>query len=1638
MYKNEGKMFKNKVLTETTGFVTLICVGTLALPTNLKAYYLPPVSFSEMYRLAQSGDVEALRASVRRGLNIDTINQNGDTGLCIAARRRDTYTYNAFRAAGANPHHPCVQRIDYYNDFLISSKAVPITATPREAYGAIGKETYKISSTTWWILGGLAVGGGIAALAMGGGGGGGSSSSEKSSESGIGNVIGSSGSTLKTTSGLATNSSELSVGNSNLSEVAGINFNKDVISAAKSLNIALKAENGGQYINTADTTINIGAGGAGLVAVNNSKVINNGYLKSTETDFNASAGMMASNNSEAINNGKGIIDGTGANGIDLKFSGYNENNLIIGMYADTSSKITNNGDIKGSATQAISDPTAENKNNSENSSSSGSTTAVTTSGNGTIVGMETMIINANKDSSGNTIYAINGENGNISLSAGEGISSGTDVKLNIIGMSSFLDDSFLNGSKNIQRAEKSFLENNGNITLSYTGSYSAAAENTLRKGLGGIVGIRADANTTGVNNGNINIKLTDTTSSAANSVDVAAAMQSVHSGNITNKNNIKITTSSTNARITYGMMAVEGDGSVSGLYTENKQTLDNIGTIIMNASNSYAMSSFNGGTVVNNGTITIGNQNDSNFGKNTAMYGSGDSFLTTLKNNGTINVYSQNSYAMRNDFSGGNVISNDGIIFISNSAKGSNVFGGNYSKIINNGTIQYKPAASNTSGSSGSSGSSTTGGTVGDNLNLTINQHVMDTKSPTVSSVTSSGNEQALNNGTIITETSNTSAMSVETSQGSAINNNIITVAANNLKDNGVNAGMYLSADTEKSAKIVNNGQININTSYSVGMGSASSYNSRIENAENGVINLNADKTIGLYASGNSNLFNNGTINVNSDDSIAIFSAGTGTGQNSAHISNSIINVKGKNAIIYQINGSAELNQNGRINIDDSVKSTATYYYVNGSLTLKNIDLGIDSGNFVKMGSQGNGTLTIDETTSLSISKQGTIINAENGATSITNKGTLSLPSGSRSYVMLLDKSAKAENYGTINVNGETNYGVYIKSGEFSNKSISTGSEQPTINVKGNKNYGIFAINDAKITNEGNINVSGNDNYGLFSQSSEDITNSGTITLTGSNNYGIYSVAEGKIINSGYINVQGSGNIGIYTSQANVENNGTISVSSGSTGIKAEKAGLVKNNGVINGSGTDIDQPSDETSQASLAAKNFLQVKTKGIIKNNGLITAQSFNFDDSNDGSGQIVVGKNGTYKAQSLSGTVVADADISQNGFNTVYRNDNSFIGKDNGLNIISGSYLFNAQKVQNSNGNTDVVMTMKSFNDVIDNQEFADYLTENYQARKGEETFNLLKGATTAQSFTTIKNREFGFSMLPNLAKQDLDILNNVNRAINDDVLVSTTENSRAKVNVLTYQQKIGNKQEVSGYKDMVKAVYGFNDYQTADKWRVGFGAAAARSDTKFNDNSKRYNNMLEIFAPLTYVNDNFRAMTKPLIGFGKGHYRRFGGSNIYKADLTNYYYGINTEARKTYDLDAAQLEPTIGFNVTNMRIDGIKESNNGLKTDDDNVLSAQSVIGLDIKKDFELTENQAISLTAGGKYFYEFGNKYSTQATLGDLINSYKIESNRLQRNSGLLTVKAQYENKNLAISASLNKPLEQKNNTYYLFNLGYKF
>ncbi len=83
---------------------------------------LKPMSFEEMYEVASNGEIGALKTAVRRGLDINTTNQDGDTGLCVAIKHWDYRAYNAFRAAGALPQTPCTTNIprEHYEDFIDS------------------------------------------------------------------------------------------------------------------------------------------------------------------------------------------------------------------------------------------------------------------------------------------------------------------------------------------------------------------------------------------------------------------------------------------------------------------------------------------------------------------------------------------------------------------------------------------------------------------------------------------------------------------------------------------------------------------------------------------------------------------------------------------------------------------------------------------------------------------------------------------------------------------------------------------------------------------------------------------------------------------------------------------------------------------------------------------------------------------------------------------------------------------------------------------------------------------------------------------------------------------------------------------------------------------------------------------------------------------------------------------------------------------------------------------------------------------------------------------------------------------------------------------------------------------------------
>ena len=1581
-------MFDGALLRKTVCLTTVFSFAFANLPGTAHAYgyRLIPESFEEMYALAQNGRVEALRSSINRGLNIDVMNSNGDTGLCVAARRHDFYTYNAFRAAGANPRHPCTQNISDYENFIHSSRAVSVTSTPRAAYSTIGHEEYRVSPNIWWWIGGAALIGGGVALAVGGGGGGGSSSNSGSSGGGgddptedynsLGAIVGSNGTISSSVSGSSSNNSTYyDVKNSKTEQISKVDLNSDILENTKYLDVVLNAKNSGKYTNTIDTVLKIGDGVVGMSAVKNSYVNNFGFINIDS--YNASIGMIASEGSTATNHGRGIISSGSSgeelnnNGIALNFSGYDTSNTLIGMYADTKSTIQNYGDIKGTAIKSSQEKQTDDSNTNIGEEKVSAT-------NGALIGMEAMIVNDGKDLNKDTIRVTNESSGKINLSAGDSGTTDETIKVSLTGMGSFLDNGFMNGSKDIKRAENIVMRNMGNITLGYTGNYIPSSDSSLRKGTGGIVGMRADANTTAYNHNSINLYL-DEYSEGSSSIDVSAGMQSLHGGNLYNNKDayINIVTSAGNARKNYGMLSVEGAGNVSELYTDSKQNISNSGNISIQASNSFGMASFNGGILKNSGNIVLGKPETTTlYQKNIGMYGYGKSKETTMENTGIIDIYSHDSVAMQNDFAGGTSIYNKGTINIYESATNSYVFGGAYSEAHNSKIINYYANSTGTPSSEGTKINpfANYSISIGNSAISTSGKSILDESSSTTSSTT----ERIYNDkdSTINIEGSSfISAMYVEKNeseektQGKAYNNGTININDNSNKSATNSIGMYLGENSINNANITNNGIINTNSKFSAAMASSSSENASVINT--GTISTNKTFSLGIYSKDFTNIQNSGTLNINGDYSVGIYT--TGNTGSSTIFNDANINVGTKDiaaeysyGIYADGNSWHNITNNGIINTYTKERGIAIY-----SAAENNTD---DKANYVS----NKGTINVFNSDSYGIYVENDIY-VTNKENAFINLGTIE-NSVSNSYGIYsafiaedFDYEPKGEiiNNGDINIYSSKNnpsYGIYSGSALVKNRGH--------INVI---NGIAISGSNMEFINEANCSVSANNANAISGINKT--TNFGNISATNGN--GIFATNPKQIINNGDITITEDGN-GIYVIVSSVEDEVEII-----------------NNGTIN----------VDTGYAIYIVKNYELNKEESQEGDIKIITYT----DNTTVEAGGADVKYTGACEPHCINGEVVYESTTASTSSVSM-----SLLSSDN-----------NVEDIVFSNNNS---LSDKK----IDNPQVAQFLAENYSAQKGDDVFSTLKSATNSTQFNGYVNKELGFNMIPNLTEQSLETEKTVNSELNENLISPTNKNSRHQVNVLTYKNKVDAKHNISGYKDKVIAAYGFTDKAINDKFRLGFALSAIRLDSDFDDNSSRYNNLLEVSAPVIFNNSNLSMLFKPKAGFALGRYRRTAVNKTYKAKTKEFYYGFDSSVRNRFNLDYVLLEPNVGFNFTGLYNDNIKESNNGLKIKDSNTISAPAYLGLDIKKEFIFNGFNSLSLIAGGKYYHEFGEKDTRRATFDNMIGYYDITSNRLQRNYGLLSLKTVYSYKELTVSASANAPLKQKHNLYYMFNLGYNF
>ncbi|MBO5039252.1 MAG: hypothetical protein J6C85_07370 [Alphaproteobacteria bacterium] len=1566
---------------------------------------LSPQNFNKMYWLATKGKIGILREAVNRGLNIDSVNPNGDTGLCIAIKRNDYIAYNSFRMSGANTRHPCTYKIyKEYQAFLESNKTV-------HADAIVGNEEslyYNVSDRNWtpWILGGLGVAG--AAIALGSGGGGGSGGGHVAEEvkpvyMGLTSYQNNYGRLVS--EGSAENSAVIDGRNPEGANVVNkISFLPDMLDNAAYLKTAVKAVNGASFVNNEGGKIELSNAAVGLAANGQNSVVSNNGSIVIEAQ-NGAIGMAASNNAKAYNGlNTGVSGATSDSGsIRMVFQGSKEGNAVIGMYGDTTAEIVNAGKISGTAASGLEYP-----DSGDNAGSNDETAApVPSSANsGTMLGMGLFDFYAGTDLSNSTSKAQN--NGRIDLSAGYNNASG--VSISLIGMGSYIDNNFLEGKNNPAFAEKMKLVNSGDINLSYQGQYSLASA-ALKNGEGGLVGMRADAMSEAVNQGDIKIDMQATQISSG--ADAAAGMLAVHGGEVINgvagagydgttedlKGTIRVINEATSGGVYYGMLAAKGSGKQTGLYNWKTPKLSNYGVIDMQVSNAYGMASFTGAELVNEGVILVGvEKGQSYYTNNYGLYAAGGDKAEqgSLVNKGVIRVNSKNSTAIYNAYTGAVEMKNEGNIYLSNKATGSGVFGGNYSKATNSGSILYAagnsenltfPPQVSEPGAYVALGDCTPKSTViGVSLDSDTTKRLFENEEGGLIEIgkVQIGEDYGGTYSTVGVKVSN---------QAGAVNRGDIHLVKFNDKQGQFNVAMWLDGSATAESYLTNKGTITIDSISSGGMLSEAISNTNVVN--NGKIVVNGKNSYGIAAGVPETNVYNGVSGSGTTTSGEIYVGNSAYGM-------AIVGEKvepdeedlAEKKKSYGYNyGTIYLQGNG---------ASAFYipYAATGIVAVQGNIVGASGYSNMSAYLLGKGKMSFDEA-GTDVLKGYSLARVLDGGSVQFNEDAMVTLNGENSGLFIADgKGAEALNLGTVEV----------LDGAAALKSINGGSVENAGNIVIAQGIGLKAESGTAV-NTGEINVI---NGTGVSVDGGEVENTGRIRIL--EGVGAEVNGEGR-----FVNAKG-GEIEVLNGEAvRVEGKNALAANEGAITLSQNSSVYVGNRGTFANNGTIVYNKADgETAGVS----QKIQVNGSGWFINNGVVdfSNEALDFGEKEN----FVLGGNGTYKALSFSGNVAVDKDMIMAGFEDVYSNKGAFEGDTDGLSVSSQSYMYDVSVTANGDDTTDVEAKRKDFGDLVEEKDLAEFFEMNYKLQNNEKMYHALKAAEDKKNFDYAVKKESGKDFYANLARENMAVLRGVNMLEQKRVLEDGLEGG--SVGMAYFRTGKDANGDLSGYADDVYNPYISYGKKLNKNWSVGGTFSAVYADSDYDEaNSERENKILMALMPVMYQNGGFKFLSMPGVGVGFSDYKRRAISGVYEADTTDFYYGMYNHGEYSVDMKVAELVAEAELNLQGASLSKAKEDE-GLRLRSSDMLSLESGVGLKLRKRFALAKERSLMLALGVKYYHEFLDPYEdlTVGMKGSPVH-YKVKGYDEDKNRLRTTAEAVYKDGDFSVAAEIAHNAEKESN-----------
>lgn len=808
----------------------------------------------------------------------------------------------------------------------------------------------------------------------------------------------------------------------------------------------------------------------------------------------------------------------------------------------------------------------------------------------------------------------------------------------------------------------------------------------------------------------------------------------------------------------------------------------------------------------------------------------------------------------------------------------------------------------------------------------------------------------------------------------------------------------------------------------------------------------------GMYASSKGSVLNDEKAIVSNTGQYGMMAEGTGsTATNKGTVFN------GSSRGMYALNGGTVINEIGGL-----IKNTGQY----GLLAERGGSVARNNGEIRNTGNEG-----------FSLNYQSTGYNYG----IVANKGQTGVYNG-RSTFKNYGRVENTSDYGVFGEAGATSIneasGVIANIGKYGLYANNYGGASTAVNngtICNTGDYGMYVNGSSTGINNGIINNGGPNKAGVANGGI--ITNnvSGKIYVTGDNEIGMTANgSNSRAINKGEIIMDGNNQKGmVATNGASITNDtaGKILLSSAnnSTGLYASGVGsTIKNNGAIYLDNEVVEGATSTVSQgATLQGNRGIVVENGAVFVNNGLFSVRGdFDSSDMVD-SGQFVL-EGGTVEADSIRGDYYASGALAW-GSGEVTRDDGKvyesteyedqydtyqmFKTDDMYADIYSNSAMFNATlKEEDSNGYYGIAMNRKNFNDIIDNQEFAKYLENNYteigKTDSRTDLYEAYKLVTNTSDLNKAVRKTFGDTIYPALSEQNYKIAKLNNKKIKEEVFDKISDQGVGEYNYVGYAIYLDNEDRKSdnfSENDMKYSAVSLGvDKKINQVTRVGVLGTIGKSDISFDDGAKRKDDVYQLNIFNIYEKDAIKCIANAYAGKIQGDLKRkLAVTSVYEemeGDIESRYYGLNLSMEKKYSFDKINLSPRVELNSMYMEEDRVKENGKyALDVKGVNGKSVEAGVGFALNKKYLLKDGYKITPELNGMYYRELANQYKDrEVKLTSVSNdSVRIGGYEEGKDTGELSISTLLEKENFSGRIGLNYEIkDQEGNVTTYMSLGY--